>query len=263
VKLSNIISVVWVLILLHFPVGLEAASYEVDGYRLGMLRITEQDRKVVMSGRIESGPSCERLRLDFFLTNEYGNAAHVICVVEDVGSGSRLISGRDNLFSSTLARWEVSAIYTKCLSEPAELERQRKQPELESEGSYPSLVESEEREADASLEQVDLVQCVGFMRDQTLEVGILYRNRYTDELVNWKNGKVACKCEVFELIGSLSDMEKGELIAEIQQPLNRSGQTVYIDIPDIFIGKDSWGIVDCIFDTGYRELRGSNPFQFR
>ncbi len=107
------------LIFLLFSLSLSSAfagDFSVDGYDISLS--ASQSRGVIdLSGRI-NGPRCKNLRLDIFLHNENGDRESTVITIKDVsGAGSNLIEGKIKLYHATNENWEISSVYTRCLSE--------------------------------------------------------------------------------------------------------------------------------------------------
>jgi hypothetical protein len=138
-----------------------------------------------------------------------------------------------------------------------EQERWMNRQKLEAQKRPESLGSSEDLTA---LRDVDLINISSYIQDKVLKVSFLYKNRDKDELIYWRAGTVSCSCEVYEIMGSPFDEQKGEQIAQIDKQLKSFSQDFYIDIPIRYLNKDKWGIIECSVNTGYKKLAASNTF---
>jgi len=105
-----------------------------------------------------------------------------------------------------------------------------------------------------SLRHVDLIRITAYENDGVLKISILYQNRFRDELVFWKEGTVECWCEVYENVGTLLERRKGPGIVGIYKTLHRYSQDFYVDVPEGYLNKGKWGIIECTVETGYKKI---------
>lgn len=92
-----------------------AEDFTVNGYTISPT-VTKNGDTVSVSGRVEGGARCKKLRLDIFLHDQSTHRAYIIATADDVGAGGgRLFSGRSKVYTSG-NRWSVSSIYTRCIS---------------------------------------------------------------------------------------------------------------------------------------------------
>lgn len=83
-------------------------------YKFTQWNIDQKGDYVNVSGRVEGGNPCDKLKVDVFLQNEKGNTSHVICTIKVNSYGSSLLRGKDRVFTKG-KRWTVTDVYTKCL----------------------------------------------------------------------------------------------------------------------------------------------------
>ncbi len=109
-----------------------------------------------------------------------------------------------------------------------------------------------------ALSSVNLIRLSTYMKDGTLSIGLLYKNREMDKLVFWKGNRVTCDYRVYEGTGSILEPTKGDLIDSGTKILHRYDQHFYVDIPNIYLGKDKFLIIKCKVDTGQERLLASD-----
>lgn len=91
-----------------------AEDFTVDGYRIMVYSPDVFRSTVKVSGRVEGGPRCKKLKLEMFLHDEQSRIAHIVTTIDDAG-GSHLYEARDNVLKAG-SKWTVSSIYTRCLN---------------------------------------------------------------------------------------------------------------------------------------------------
>jgi len=105
---------------------------------------------------------------------------------------------------------------------------------------------------------VDLLRPSTYVKDGTLSIHLLYENREMDKLVFWKGNRVRCDYRVYEGTGSILEPTKVDLIDSGTKILHRYDQRFYVDIPNIYLGKDKFLIIECKVDTGHERLMASD-----
>lgn len=72
---------------------------------------------IKITGRIEGGEACSRLRVSMYLHSNKGGSAHAIFVVDEAGgSASKLFETRDYVSDHTKDTWKLGNVYFECSS---------------------------------------------------------------------------------------------------------------------------------------------------
>lgn len=111
----SIYTFVFLISFLFIKPNVNAEELTVNGYTLSMVNISQSDDNLEISGRLEYGQSCKKLRLSFLLQSDKGTHKSVSCIVKDAGTGSSLFEGNTRVKNNEKLSWTIEDVRTKCI----------------------------------------------------------------------------------------------------------------------------------------------------
>lgn len=100
-------------LLLFFPQGALAATFDISGYQFWLLP-AQKNKEIHLDGRIEGGAPCKALNLEIKLIGDKGDKATMHAVVREAGGfGSRLIEGKSKT-KAPAQSWEIDEVKLRC-----------------------------------------------------------------------------------------------------------------------------------------------------
>ena len=111
-----------------------------------------------------------------------------------------------------------------------------------------------------SLDDVNLIMISPHVEGSALVVDIFYENEDQQALVFWKTGHARCQCDVYELVGCISDRNRGDRIAHVITELKAYNEDVSIHVPPGCLGQEQYVIIECTVDAADKKLSATNDF---
>ena len=79
-----------------------------------MVNISQSGGSLEVSGKLEYGPSCGKLKLSFTLKSDAGTNKTVNCFVKNAGTGSSLFKGSARVKEGEILSWNIDDVKAKC-----------------------------------------------------------------------------------------------------------------------------------------------------
>lgn len=91
-----------------------AEDLSVNGYSLSLVNISQTGGSLEVSGKLEYGPSCDKLKLSFTLKSDAGTNKTVNCFVKNAGTGSSLFKGSARVKEGETLTWNIDEVKARC-----------------------------------------------------------------------------------------------------------------------------------------------------